>query len=272
MRLPRTSSLRRRATHVAAAATHAAGATRLTRAWSLAHKGYRGGGARNDNARTLEPLDAVMAGGRYGGRPHRPAGFRRAEDRCSIGPLAARVTLTERERAPLRAAHPAAGGYDFYLQGLGYLQNDRPESVDAAITVFKHALEVDPNYALAYAGLGEAYWRQYLATRDVKWADTARQTCERHWGWTRITPRFVPGPCCDGWGIREGHENSRCDGATTRQRGRDIGWPRNTGTRAKRQADRRSDAPLRASRVTGGIQPDRRFLYAIDVYRSPRRC
>jgi tetratricopeptide (TPR) repeat protein len=92
------------------------------------------------------------------------------------------VTLTERERAPLRASHPVAGGYDFYLQGLGYLQNDRPESVDAAITVFKHALEVDPNYALAYAGLGEAYWRQYLATRDVKWADTARQTCERALG------------------------------------------------------------------------------------------
>jgi tetratricopeptide (TPR) repeat protein len=92
------------------------------------------------------------------------------------------LTLTERERAPLRASQPAAGGYDFYLQGLGYLQTDRPESLEAAITVFKHALEVDPNYALAYAGLGEAYWRQYLATRDVKWADTARQTCERALG------------------------------------------------------------------------------------------
>ena len=92
------------------------------------------------------------------------------------------LTLTERERAPLRASYPAAGGYEFYLQGLGYLQNDRPESLDTAITVFTHALELDPNYALAHAGLGEAYWRKYLATRDVKWADTARQTCERALG------------------------------------------------------------------------------------------
>jgi len=92
------------------------------------------------------------------------------------------LALTERERAPLRASQPAAGGYDFYLQGLGYLQTDRPESLEAAITVFTHALEVDPNYALAHAGLGEAYWRRYLATRDVKWADTARQTCERALG------------------------------------------------------------------------------------------
>jgi tetratricopeptide (TPR) repeat protein len=92
------------------------------------------------------------------------------------------LTLTERERAPLRASQPAAGGYDFYLQGLGYLQTDRPESLEAAITVFQHALEVDPNYALAHAGLGEAHWRRYLATRDVKWADIARQTCERALG------------------------------------------------------------------------------------------
>jgi tetratricopeptide (TPR) repeat protein len=112
------------------------------------------------------------------------------------------VTLTERERVPLRASHPAAGGYDFYLQGLGYLQNDRPESVDAAITVFKHALEVDPNYALAYAGLGEAYWRQYLATRDVKWADTARQTCERALGLdeTEAAPHACLGVVANGVG------------------------------------------------------------------------
>ncbi len=92
------------------------------------------------------------------------------------------LTLTQRERAPLLAGQPAAGGYDFYLQGLGYLQDDRPESLESAITVFKHALETDPNYAPPYAGLGEAYWRRYLATRDVKWADTARQTCERALG------------------------------------------------------------------------------------------
>ena len=51
-------------------------------------------------------------------------------------------------------AEPAA--YDFYLQGRGYLQDyHKSENLESAITVFQHALERDPQYALAYAGLGK---------------------------------------------------------------------------------------------------------------------
>jgi serine/threonine-protein kinase len=39
-------------------------------------------------------------------------------------------------------------------------------------------LEVDPRYALAYAGLGEAYWRKYEATKAANWVDPARAACE----------------------------------------------------------------------------------------------
>jgi len=76
-----------------------------------------------------------------------------------------------------------AGAYDFYLQGRGYLQNyDKVENLDSAITVFGRALALDPNYALAYAGLGEARWEKYELGRDIKWVDSARQACERSLG------------------------------------------------------------------------------------------
>ncbi len=73
-----------------------------------------------------------------------------------------------------------ARAYDFYLQGRGYLQNyDKPENIENAITVFNHALELDANYALAHAGLGEAYWRKYDSSKDAQWVEAARQACER---------------------------------------------------------------------------------------------
>jgi serine/threonine-protein kinase len=74
-------------------------------------------------------------------------------------------------------AEPAA--YDFYLRGRGYLQDyQKPESVDSAIAVFTHALERDRSYALAYAGLGQAYWHKYEETHDQSWVTRASQACQ----------------------------------------------------------------------------------------------
>jgi serine/threonine-protein kinase len=73
---------------------------------------------------------------------------------------------------------PAA--YDYYLQGRGYLQEfQKQENVESAITVFSHALEKDPNFSLAYAGLGEAYWRRYELEKQNQWAKQAREACEK---------------------------------------------------------------------------------------------
>ena len=78
------------------------------------------------------------------------------------------------------AAHgttePAA--YDFYLQGRGYLQDYvKLENVENAIALFQRALEKDPAFASADAGLGEAYWRKYQLTHDSHWADAATELC-----------------------------------------------------------------------------------------------
>jgi serine/threonine protein kinase/tetratricopeptide (TPR) repeat protein len=75
-------------------------------------------------------------------------------------------------------AEPAA--YDFYVQGRGYLQDYVvPEKIENAISLFRRALERDPAYAAATAGLGEAYWRKFQLTHDNQWANTAVLNCQK---------------------------------------------------------------------------------------------
>lgn len=72
------------------------------------------------------------------------------------------------------------GAYEFYLQGRGYLQGyDKEENIDAAITLFKRALEADRNYALAYAGLGEAYLKKYGGSQEKQWIELALNNCSK---------------------------------------------------------------------------------------------
>jgi tetratricopeptide (TPR) repeat protein len=75
-------------------------------------------------------------------------------------------------------SQPAA--YDFYLQGWGYLQDFlKAENIDSAIAEFKRSLQSDSNYSLAYAGLGEAYWRKYEFTKQPQWVKQAKSACDR---------------------------------------------------------------------------------------------
>ena len=70
--------------------------------------------------------------------------------------------------------------YDFYLRGRGYLQEyQKPENIESAIEVFQRALDRDPGYALAYAGLGESYWQKYELTHDHEWVTKALKACQR---------------------------------------------------------------------------------------------
>ena len=72
------------------------------------------------------------------------------------------------------------GAYEFYLQGRGYLQRfEKVENLDTAIDLFNRAIEQDSVYALAYAGLGEAHWRKYEASKDVQWVKHAISYCDR---------------------------------------------------------------------------------------------
>ena len=105
-----------------------------------------------------------------------------AEDRVLesiVGLLGLELNTGERTALLVHGTQQPAA-YDYYLRGRGYLQEyHRPENLESAILVFNHALETDPNYALAHAGLGEAYLHQYERNRDSKWIDKALESCQR---------------------------------------------------------------------------------------------
>jgi eukaryotic-like serine/threonine-protein kinase len=68
------------------------------------------------------------------------------------------IRLTQQERAHLadnRAVNPAA--YDNYLKGRFYWNTRGPETA-RSLFYFRQAIEADPNYAPAYAGLADYYW------------------------------------------------------------------------------------------------------------------
>ncbi len=89
------------------------------------------------------------------------------------------LELGTRERQALAAGQTAtSGAYDLYLQARGHLQRRGHGDIDQAIQMFQQAVVLDPKYALAYAGLGEAYWRKYRETSDTKWVEPARKNCQ----------------------------------------------------------------------------------------------
>jgi tetratricopeptide (TPR) repeat protein/TolB-like protein/tRNA A-37 threonylcarbamoyl transferase component Bud32 len=91
------------------------------------------------------------------------------------------LEVQPRERQALEThGTQVAGAYDLYMQGRGYLQNyDAVQNIGSAIELFGRALQLDSNYALAYAGRGEAYWKMYERSRDPRWVESSQRDCER---------------------------------------------------------------------------------------------
>lgn len=56
--------------------------------------------------------------------------------------------------------------FDFYLKGRSYYDKGEPEYLSMAVDMYKKALNVDPNYALAHSGLADVYAFQYMAFYD----------------------------------------------------------------------------------------------------------
>src|SRR3990170_5487289 len=95
-----------------------------------------------------------------------------------------------------RSGTSVPGAYDYYLQGRGYLPNyDKPENLDNAVRVFERALALDPRYARAYAGLGDARWFKYVASKDPQWVGAARQACGRA---LELDPQLAAAQVCLG--------------------------------------------------------------------------
>src|SRR5262245_43763246 len=93
-----------------------------------------------------------------------------------IDALQLQLTQTERIKLGKQPTRDVAAFAD-YAKGRTLLERvDVPGNLDEAIQLFSDALERDRNFALAYAGLGEAYWARYQQTKDPDWTIKARQS------------------------------------------------------------------------------------------------
>jgi len=70
--------------------------------------------------------------------------------------LALRLTGDERERLTKRYTDNTAA-YNLYLKGRYHWNKRTEEAVNKAVECFNQANEIDPNYALSYAGLADCY-------------------------------------------------------------------------------------------------------------------
>jgi serine/threonine-protein kinase len=87
------------------------------------------------------------------------------------------LELQPQARDALTAGRTAiSDAFDWYIQGRGYLQRyDKPGNVENAMSAFRQALQLDPRYALANAGLGEAYLRNFLNNnKEPQWLELAQ--------------------------------------------------------------------------------------------------
>jgi len=85
----------------------------------------------------------------------------------------AKVTPQEQARlSGKRSIDPEA--YQAYLQGRYYWNKRTEEDIQKAIGYFQKAINKDPNYALAYAGLADSYLVLSLYS-NAPWQDTYRQ-------------------------------------------------------------------------------------------------
>ncbi len=99
-----------------------------------------------------------------------------------------------RKLAVRQDTQPAA--YEAYIRGRGYLlEFSKPEDIDSAVAEFSKAIQIDPNYALAYAGLGKAYWAGFQLSRGNDWIGKASQNCNKA---LALNPELVEGHVCLG--------------------------------------------------------------------------
>ena len=91
---------------------------------------------------------------------------------------ALRITLTPQEEKTI-ASKPTESpqAYDFYLRGRGYT---RRENMDYALQMFEQAIQLDPNFALAHAGIANLCGLIYeLREQNQKWIDRGLAACDR---------------------------------------------------------------------------------------------
>jgi len=91
---------------------------------------------------------------------------------------ALRVTLSPQEKKALeRKPTENLLAYDYYLRGRAYT---RRENTEVALETFERAAELDPNFALAYAGIANVCGLVYmLHDHNERWVEKGVAACQR---------------------------------------------------------------------------------------------
>src|SRR5262249_44157673 len=88
---------------------------------------------------------------------------------------ALRLTLTPQQAAELQRSRPSeVAAYDLYLKGRAFYRRYTPEDMVRAHDTFQQAVEIEPSYALAWAGIADCCGQMI----DRGW-QTDRQWFER---------------------------------------------------------------------------------------------
>ncbi len=93
--------------------------------------------------------------------------------------LRVRISSDDRERPAI--AQPAnLDAFERYSKGRAFLERrEVTRNIDYALQMFEEAVKLDESFALAQAGLGEAYWLKYEATHEDAWIERAITACDR---------------------------------------------------------------------------------------------
>lgn len=95
-----------------------------------------------------------------------------AQDIASV--LQAKLSPAEKERIKRKPTENLTA-YEYYLKGKEFYTHYKKDDNEKAIEQFKKAIELDRKYALAWAGLGDAYSQKYGRFGfDKSWIDSSK--------------------------------------------------------------------------------------------------
>jgi serine/threonine protein kinase/Flp pilus assembly protein TadD len=91
---------------------------------------------------------------------------------------AMRITLTpQEEKIIARKPTENPQAYDFYLRGRSYAHR---ENIDYALQMFEQAIQLDPKFALAHAGIAHLCGLIYeIREQNMKWIERGLAACDR---------------------------------------------------------------------------------------------
>lgn len=98
-----------------------------------------------------------------------------------VVPLLASNEMTAADRSMVcEGTTDEPRAHTFYLQAIGFLRRyEDPRAIDSAIERLEQALGSDPQFPLAHAAMGEAYWRRFEDTGAIRWSDLAEAHCRK---------------------------------------------------------------------------------------------